>query len=51
MEEMIKQLENIGLQAEERERIRAYYRNDPEGLRCYVMYMRALLDDRHEYMD
>lgn len=51
MEEMMKHLETIGLPAEERERVRARYRDDPEGLRRYVLYMRAAYDDRHEYLD
>lgn len=48
---MIQTLEAIGVNAEERERIRAEYTNDPEGLRRLVLYMRAELDDRHEYLD
>ena len=50
MEEMIKTLRRIGLPGEEIERIKAYYRNDLDGLKCYVLYMRALFDDRHEYV-
>lgn len=48
---MIKTLRNIGLPAEEIERIRVYYKNDIDGLRQYTLYMRAMLDDRHEYLD
>ena len=51
MEEMIKTLRRIGLPGEEIERITAYYRNDLDGLKHYVMYMRALFDDCHEYLD
>ena len=47
---MIKTLRRIGLPGEEIERIKAYYRNDLDGLRSYVLYMRALFDDYHEYM-
>ena len=50
MEEMIKTLRRIGLPGEEIERIKAYYRNDLDGLKCYVLYMRALFDDCHEYV-
>lgn len=51
MDEMIMTLSKLGLPAEECERIRAFYKNDTEGLREYVVYMRAMLDDRHEYVD
>ena len=51
MDEMMKVLKRLGLPAEERKRIRAYYNDDPDGLRDYVLYMRAILDDRHEYLD
>jgi len=50
MKEMMKVLKRLGLPARERKRIEAYYRDDPEGLRDYVLYMRAILDDRHEYV-
>ena len=50
MEEMIKTLRRIGLPGEEIERIKAYYRNDFDGLKSYVLYMRALFDDCHEYV-
>ena len=50
MEEMIKTLRRIGLPSEEIERIKAYYRNDLDGLKHYVLYMRALFDDCHEYI-
>jgi len=50
MEEMIKTLRRIGLPGEEIERIKAYYRNDLDGLKSYVLYMRALFDDCHEYV-
>ena len=44
-------LENIGVSAEERALIRAYYGDNIECLREHVLYMRAILDDRHEYVD
>lgn len=50
MEEMILVLEKMGFPQNETERVRAFYRDDPEGLRDYVLYMRAILDDRHEYI-
>ena len=49
MDEMMKMLKRLGIPAPERRRIRAYYRDDPLGLREYVLYLRAILDDRHEY--
>lgn len=50
MEQMLKILQDIGMPADEIERIRAYYQNDLEGLRQYVLYVQALYDDRHEYI-
>ena len=50
MEELKKLLKQIGIPAKERKRILAYYRDDPIGLKDYVLYMRAELDDRHEYI-
>jgi len=50
MEKILQTLQEIGLPAEECERVQNYYRNDPDGLHSYVLYMRAILDDRHEYM-
>lgn len=47
----MKTLKKLGVPAEERRRIRAYYRDDTDGLRAYVLYMRAILDDGHEYVD
>lgn len=44
-------LKALGLPAEERKRIQAYYIDDPDGLRQYVLYMRTILDDRHEYYE
>lgn len=50
MEEMMQVLKNIGLPEDERKRIREYYRDDLDGLTRYVIYMKAILDDRHEYV-
>ena len=50
MKELMQMLKALGLPAEERKRIRAYYIDDPDGLRQYVLYMRAIHDDRHEYI-
>ena len=49
MDEMITVLERIGLPAEECKRIRDYYRDDIDGLTRYVLYMKAMFDDKHEY--
>lgn len=51
MEKMIATLRDIGFPADECERIRKYYEGDDDGLRHYVAYIRALFDDRHEYVD
>lgn len=50
MEQLLKTLLDIGLPDAEVQRIREYYRNDEPGLRDYVLYMRAMCDDRHEYI-
>ena len=50
MEEMIKTLKRIGLPAEEITRVTTYYGSDMDGLRNYVLYMRAMFDDCHEYV-
>lgn len=51
MEEMITILCRIGLSADEVARIKEQYLDDLDGLKRYVMYMRAMFDDRHEYLD
>ena len=51
MKELMKMLKELGLPAEERKRIRAYYIDDPDGLRQYVLYMRAMFDDRSQYYE
>lgn len=50
METLLQILTDIGLPADEVRRVREYYRDDMDGLRDYVLYMRAILDDRHEYV-
>jgi len=50
MEEMIATLRRIGMPEEECMRIREQYRDDLEGLTMYVLYMRTILDDCHEYV-
>lgn len=50
MNELIETLKRIGLPAAELERVKRYYKDDLDGLRQYVLYMRALFDDRHEYL-
>ena len=50
MDKMFETLKNIGLPDEEIARIKAYYTNDPDGLRDYLLYVQALFDDRHEYI-
>ena len=50
MDKMLETLKNIGLPDEEIVRIKAYYTDDPEGLRDYLRYFQALFDDRHEYV-
>lgn len=50
MEEMIGTLKRIGLPDDEIKRIREQYRDDIDGLAAYVLYMRAMFDDKHEYV-
>jgi len=51
MEQLLKILSEIGMPDHEVQRIREYYRDDEPGLTEYVTYIRALMDDRHEYVD
>lgn len=51
MDDLIEMLVKIGLPAAEIERVKRYYGNDIDGLSEYVLYMRAMFDDRHEYVD
>lgn len=50
MNELIETLRRIGVPESELRRIMEMYRDDLDGLKHYVLYMRALLDDRHEYV-
>ena len=50
MNELIETLVKIGLPTAEIERVKHYYQNDVYGLSEYVLYMRAMFDDRHEYV-
>ena len=50
MEELLEMLRNIGFPTNEVERIAVQYRDDLDGLKHYVLYVRALFDDRHEYL-
>lgn len=51
MKEMIETLQRLGLPEKEIARIKACYADDDEGLRLYVAYMRALLEDDREFVD
>jgi len=51
MKELITTLQRIGLPADEITRVTTYYGSDIDGLRKYVLYMRAMFDDCHEYLD
>lgn len=48
---MIETLQRLGLPEKEIARIKACYADDDEGLRLYVAYMRALLEDDREFVD
>lgn len=50
MEQMIEILKSIGLPADEITRVTAYYGSDIDGMKQYVLYMKAMFDDRHEYI-
>ena len=50
MDDLIEMLVKIGLPAAEIERVKRYYANDIDGLSEYVLYMKAMFDDRHEYV-
>ena len=51
VDEMIATLKRIGVPDSECNRLREQYRDDLDGLAMYVLYMRAILDDRHEYVE
>lgn len=50
MNELIETLRRIGVPEGELSRIRETYENDLDGLTLYVLYVRAEMDDRHEYL-
>jgi len=50
MEQMIETLKRIGLPADEITRVTIYYGSDIDGMKQYVLYMKAMFDDRHEYI-
>ena len=50
MNEMIAVLKRLGIDENECNRIREQYRDDLDGLAVYVLYMRAMFDDQHEYV-
>ena len=51
MEMLLRTLTEIGLPAEELCRVREYYKDNEGGLWRYLLYMSALLEDWHEYLD
>ena len=51
MEEMIGTLHKIGLPDEEIKRICEQYRDDLDGLAAFVLYMRAMFDDKNQYYE
>ncbi len=50
MDEMIQVLKKIGLPDYECSRVQEQYRDDLDGLTAYVLYIKTILDDRHEYV-
>lgn len=50
MEELLNTLKKIGMPTNEVQRVSEYYRDDLPGLKNYVLYVRAMMDDRHEYL-
>lgn len=51
MDEIIDMLLEIGLPGEACRCVRREYDGDPDGLTFFALYMRAALDDRHEWRD
>ena len=51
MGKLLEILKIIGVSAEETERICALYEQDPDGVMEYYLYLRAVFDDRHEYVE
>lgn len=50
MEKMIEMLKNIGISDDEIRRVTECYHDDFEGFRQYYLYMRAMFDDREQYI-
>ena len=50
MEEMISALRQIGVPDDDCNRLRRKYRDDLDGLAMYVLCMKALFGDQHEYV-
>lgn len=50
MEKMIETLKNIGIPDDEINRVAECYRDDFEGFKQYYLYMRAMFDDREQYI-
>lgn len=50
MEKMIETLKKIGIPDDELNRVIEYYRDDSNGFRQYYLYMRAMFDDREQYI-
>ena len=50
MDEMIAVLRRIGFTESDCNLVREHYRNDLDGLAEYVLFMRAMFDDSHEYV-
>ncbi len=50
MEQLLETLHKIGFSECECEHVRMYFDGDIKGLRFYVLYSVALLDDSHEYI-
>ena len=51
MEKMIAVLERLGISEDECKRIVDFYRDDIDGLTMFVLHIKAMFDDAHEYID
>ena len=50
MNELQEELKRLGLPENELARVSAYYGDDYEGLAMYVLFMKAMFDDAHQYV-
>ena len=50
MNELLETLRRLGLPSGEIAEIEKRFENDLDGLTMYALYVRAELDDRHEYL-